>query len=137
MEESHKEDEDGMHEDWRKTGGQDDKNKNYVNKYQQGGKFVNTPSVGSGTSASEMADTYGGKKVKPATPTDNTEYRSTTGKLLGRGAEGKKLQDEDLNKATWQNWLEKKKYDYETAEENQKEIFAKRDKKRESDKKIY
>ena len=106
IEESHK-DEDAMQEDWRKTGGQDDKNKNYVNKYQQGGKFVNTPSVGSGTSASEMADTYGGKKVKPATPTDNTEYRSTTGKLLGRGAEGKKLQDEDLNKATWELWLEK------------------------------
>lgn len=115
IEESHKEDKDDMNEDWRKNGGNDDKQKNYVNKIQQGGnKFVNNPSLSGGITSSEMADTYGGKLSHNdrAVGDENTEYRSTTGKLLGRGEAGKKLQEEDLKNAgeiqpndLWEAWL--------------------------------
>ena len=40
---------DGMRQDWRPTGGESDKNKNYIKKYSQGGsKYSNSPSVGGG-----------------------------------------------------------------------------------------
>jgi len=104
IEESHKE-EDSMQEDWRKTGGQDDKNKNYVNKYQQGGKFVNTPSVGGGTTASQMADTFGGKKVKPAKHTQDTKYFDDKGKPIT--AEQHEASGGTVTKATWERWLSK------------------------------
>lgn len=108
MEESHKEDEDGMHEDWRKTGGNDDKQKNYINKVTQGNKFVNNPSVGSGISAKEMADTYGGSKTKPAKPTKDTKYFDDKGNSITREqheaySNKGEVRPDDL----WKAWLEK------------------------------
>jgi|TARA_R110000824_G_scaffold273582_1_gene462058 hypothetical protein len=133
IEESHK-DEDAMQEDWRKTGGKDDKNKTYINKYGQGGnKFVNNPSVGGGeTMASSIEATSGAGKPR-AKPTKDTKYFDDKGKPIT--AEAHQAAGGVIK--TWQLWLEKKKYDYVAAEENQKEIFAKRDKKREADKKVY
>ena len=92
MEESHKEDKDDMNEDWRKTGGKDDKNKNYINKFQQGGsKFVNNPNVGSGGENKPISNT---EVPKPASSTPPVSTPSTISDQdmnvtsYGRGASG-------------------------------------------------
>ena len=65
---------------------------------------------------------------------------------MGRGAEGKRLQEEDLNKSSWETWLSltqkghnpfKVKYDVDTAKENLNQIFADRKAKKQKDKKIH
>ena len=92
IEESHKEDKDDMNEDWRKTGSKDDKNKNYINKYQQGGnKFVNNPNVGSGGENKPISNTEAPKPASSKPPMSAPTTVSETDMNVpsyGRGASG-------------------------------------------------
>ena len=148
MEKEHKkkEHDDGMRQDWRPTGGESDKNKGLINKYVAPTNRRVAPRADTVGWQSMIQANAPKKKEPKAISDENTEYRSTTGKLLGRGAEGKRLQEEDLNKSSWETWLSltqkghnpfKVKYDVDTAKENLNQIFADRKAKKQKDKKIH
>jgi len=92
IEESHKEDKDDMNEDWRKNGGNDDKQKNYVNKFQQGGsKFVNNPDAGSGGENKPISNTEAPKPASSKPPMSSPSTISDADMNVtsyGRGASG-------------------------------------------------
>ena len=96
---------DGMRQDWRPTGGESDKNKGLINKYVAPTNRRVAPRADTMGWQSMIQANAPKKKQPRAVSDESTEYRSTSGKLLGRGAEGKKLQEEDLNKSSWQTWL--------------------------------
>ena len=133
MEKEHKkkEHDDRMRQDWRPTGGESDKNKGLINKYVAPTNRRVAPRADTVGWQSMIQANAPKKKEPKAVSDENTEYRSTAGKLLGRGAEGKRLQEEDLNKSSWETWLSltqkghnpfKVKYDVDTAKENLNQI---------------
>ena len=88
-----KEQTDGMRQDWRPTGGESDIGKGIINKYVAPTNRRVSPRADT-VGWQSMIQANAPKKKQPRAVSDeNTEDRSTKGKLLGRGAEGKKLQE--------------------------------------------
>ena len=126
MEESHKEDEDGMHEDWRKTGGNDDKQKNYINKDYVAPTNRRVSARASTTGWQKMIDANAPKKKQPkAVADENTKYFDDKGNSITREqheaySNKGEVRPDDL----WKSWLEKftggdlgKKPEYTSVEE--------------------
>ncbi len=109
IEESHKDDEEEEKEKedgWRKTGGESDKQKNFINKTDR--KYGHGYGAGAGTDITP---------VKPKVEEhgdENTKYFDIDGKPLGTGAKGKKLMrgEKDTSAPSvgkaYEVWLEKR-----------------------------
>ena len=113
MEESHKEDKDGMHEDWRKTGGNDDKQKNYINKDYVAPTNRRVSPRASTTGWQKMIDANAPKKKQPkAVADENTKYfddkgNPTTKEQHEAYATKGEFKADDL----WKSWLAQKEGD--------------------------